>query len=147
MCGKLHSQPTREEISKPQCQCTEKWVSDLLGILMYCQQKNIIPDSPPPFNYKDHSYYLWQLLRNNKLGLNITLISDLLMQYEKDSSGTGWKCYKALKMLSSTTMGKSRASPLYVAEVFKAPLMKEIITPDNMNRYYSQIMGGLNVGW
>ena len=43
-------------------------------------------------------------------------------------------------MLSGATMGKSRVSPLFVVEVFKVPVMKEIITPDNVNGYYSQIM-------
>ena len=46
-------------------------------------------------------------------------------------------------MLSSVTMGKSGASPLYVVECFKAPKMKEVITHDNMKGYYSQIMTGL----
>ena len=40
-------------------------------------------------------------------------------------------------------MGKSGASPLYVVEVFKVPQMKKLITPDNINRYYFQIMMGL----
>ena len=40
-------------------------------------------------------------------------------------------------------MGKSGASPLYVVEVFKVPQTKELIMPDNVNRYYSQIMMGL----
>ena len=144
MCGKLHSQPTKEEISKHQCQHTEKWGSDLPGIHTYCQQKGIIPENPPPFNYKDHSDYLRQLLcNNNKLELNIMSISDLLKQYKKDSSGTGRKHYKALKMLSSSTMGKSGTSPLYMAEVLKVPQMKELVTPNNVNGYYSQIMTGL----
>ena len=29
LCGKLHSQPTKEEVVKCQCQCTDKWASDL----------------------------------------------------------------------------------------------------------------------
>ena len=40
-------------------------------------------------------------------------------------------------------MGKSGASPLFIVEVFKASVTKEIITPDNINGYYSQIMMGL----
>ena len=40
-------------------------------------------------------------------------------------------------------MGKSGGSPLSAMEVFKAPVMKEIIMPDNVNRYYSEIMTGL----
>ena len=40
-------------------------------------------------------------------------------------------------------MGKSGASPLFIVEVFKVPVMKEIITPDNVNGYYSQVMTGL----
>ena len=132
MCRKLHSQPTKEEISKHQCQCTDKWGSDLPDIHMYHQQKGIIPDSPPPFNYKDHSNYLQQLLHNNKLRLNIMPISDLLAQYKKNSSGTRKKCYEALKMLSRATMGKSGALPLYVVEVFKAPQTKKIVTSDNV---------------
>ena len=46
-------------------------------------------------------------------------------------------------MLSGTTMGKSGASPLFIVEVFKVPITKEIITPNNVNGYYSQIMIGL----
>ena len=46
-------------------------------------------------------------------------------------------------MLLGVTMGKSGASPLFVVEVFKAPVTKELITPDNVNGYYSQIMMGL----
>ena len=46
-------------------------------------------------------------------------------------------------MLSGTTMGKSGASPLFVMKVFKVPVTKELITPDNINRFYSQIMTGL----
>ena len=144
LCEKLCSQPTKEEITKCQCRCTEKWGSDLLGIHSNCQWKGIIPESPPPHNYKDHSDYIRQLLsNNNELGLSITPISDLLEQYQKDSSSTGWKCYEVLKMLSSATMGNSSASPLYMVEVFKAPQTKELITPDNGNGYYSQIMTGL----
>ena len=29
LCGKLHSQPTKEEVEKHQCRCADKWVSDL----------------------------------------------------------------------------------------------------------------------
>ena len=46
-------------------------------------------------------------------------------------------------MLSGTTMGKSGDLPLFMVEVFKVPVMKELITPDNVNGYYSQIMTGL----
>ena len=46
-------------------------------------------------------------------------------------------------MLSSATMGKSEASPLFMVEVFKVPQTKEILTPNNVNGYYSQIMTGL----
>ena len=41
------------------------------------------------------------------------------------------------------TIEKSGASPLFIMEVFMAPMTKEIITPDNINGYYSQIMTGL----
>ena len=37
LCGKLHSQPTKEEIEKRQCWCTTKWVFDLPGIHSYQQ--------------------------------------------------------------------------------------------------------------
>ena len=43
-------------------------------------------------------------------------------------------------MLSGATMGKSGASPLFIIEVFMVPMTKEIITLDNINGYYSQIM-------
>ena len=46
-------------------------------------------------------------------------------------------------MLSGLTMGKSGASPFFVVEVFRAPQTKELIMPDNVNGYYSQIMTGL----
>ena len=46
-------------------------------------------------------------------------------------------------MLSGMTMGKSRASPLFMVEVFKVPIMKELIMPDDVNGYYSKIMTGL----
>ena len=82
------------------------------------------------------------LCNNESAGLSIHHISDLLKHYSKDSSSTGKKQYDALKMLSGATMGKSGASPLFVVEVFKVPMMKEIITPDNINRYYSQVIVG-----
>ena len=75
--------------------------------------------------------------------MSIHHISNLLKHYSKDPSSTGRKQYDTLKMLSGATMGKSRASPLFVVEVFMAPVMKEIIKPNNVNRYYSQIMMGL----
>ena len=110
----------------------------------YRQWKGIIPDNPPPHDYKDHSNYIRQVLRNNEsAGLTIHHISNLLKHYSKDSSSSGQKRYDALKMLSGATMGKSGASPLFVVEVFKMPVMKEIIGPDNVNGYYSQIMMGL----
>ena len=144
LCGKLHSQPMKEEIEKCQCQHTDKWASDLPSMQSYQQWKGIIPESPPPHDYKDHSDYIRQVLHNNKsAGLSIHHISDLLKQYSKDPSSTGQKRYEALKMLSGTTMGKSGASPLFIIEVFKVPIMKEIITPDNVNGYYSQVMMGL----
>ena len=87
--------------------------------------------------------YLRQLLRTNELGLNIMPISELLVQYKKDTNATSEKCYEALKTLSTASMGKSGTSPLYVVECFKAPKAKEVITCDNVNRYYSQIMTGL----
>ena len=40
-------------------------------------------------------------------------------------------------------MRKSRTSPLFMVEVFKVAVVKELIMPDNVNRYYSQIMTGL----
>ena len=42
LCGKLCSQPTKEEIEKHQCQHTDKWASDLLSIQSYWQWKGII---------------------------------------------------------------------------------------------------------
>ena len=144
MCGKLHSQPTKEEIEKCQCQHTDKWASDLPSIQSYRQWKGIIPENPPPHDYKDHSDYIQQVLRNNKsTGLSIHHISDLLKQYSKNHSSTRRKRYEAVKTLSGATMGKSRASPLFVVEVFQVPVTKELITPDNVNGYYSQIMMGL----
>ena len=58
LCGKLHSQPTKEEIGKRQCQCTDKWASNLPSIHSYQQRKGIIPENPPPHDYKDHSDYI-----------------------------------------------------------------------------------------
>ena len=58
LCGKLCSQPTNEEIEKCQCRRTDKWASDLLSMQSYWQQKGIIPESPPPHDYKDHSDYI-----------------------------------------------------------------------------------------
>ena len=58
LCGKLRSQPTKEEISKCHCWCTEKWASDMPGVNSYRQRKGIIPESPPPHNFKDHSDYI-----------------------------------------------------------------------------------------
>ena len=144
LCGKLCSQPTKEEIEKYQCQCTEKWASNLPDIHSYWQRKGIIPESPPPHDFKDHSDYIWQLLCNNESSsLSIYPLADLLKQYSKDPSSTGPKQYEAVKMLSGATMGKSSASPLYVVEVLKVTQTKELITPDNINRYYSQIRTGL----
>ena len=91
LCGKLCSQPTKEEITKRQCWRSEKWASDLPGIHSYCQWKGIIPDNPSPHNFKDHSDYIRQLLRNNESGLSITPIINLLNQYRNDTSTTGWK--------------------------------------------------------
>ena len=143
LCGKLCSQPMKEEIEKCQCRRTEKWASDLPGIHSYQQWKGIILESPPPHDFKGHSDYIWQLLCNNESGLSIIPLADLLNQYHKDSSTTGQKRYEAVKTLSGTTMGKSSALPLYMVEVFKAPQMKELIMPNNVNGYYSQIMTGL----
>ena len=114
MCGKLRSQPNEEEISKRQSWHTNKWSADLPGIHSYHQHKGIIPENPPAFSFKDHSDYLHQLLQMNELRLNIMPISELLAQYKKDTSATSQKRYEALRMLSSSTMGKSSASPLYV---------------------------------
>ena len=58
LCGKLHSQPTKEEMMKCQCRRTEKWASDLPGIHSYRQWKGIIPESPPPHDFKDHPDYI-----------------------------------------------------------------------------------------
>ena len=89
LCGKLHSQPMKEEIEKCQCQRTDKWASDLLSMQSYRQRKGIIPESPPLHDYKDHSDYIRQVLRNNEsAGLSIHRISDLLKQYSKDPSST-----------------------------------------------------------
>ena len=44
LCGKLHSQPTKEEVKKHQCRRADKWVSDLPSMQSYWQQKEIIPD-------------------------------------------------------------------------------------------------------
>ena len=143
LCGKLRSQPMKEEIKKCQCRRNETWTSDLPSIHLYQQRKGIIPESPPPHDFKDHSDYIQQLLHNNESGLSITPLADLLNQYCKDSSATRQKRYEAVKTLSGMTMGKSCASPLYVVEVFKVPQMKELIMPDNVNGYYSQIMTGL----
>ena len=110
----------------------------------YWQWKGIIPDNPPPNDFKDHSDYIRQVLCNNKsAGLSIHHISGLLKHYSKDQSSTGLKRYDALKTLSDMTMGKSGASPLFVVEVFTAPVTKKLIMPDNVNGYYSQIMMGL----
>ena len=57
LCGKLCSQPTKEEIEKCQCLHTKKWVSDLPGIHSHRQRKGIIPESPPPHDFRDHSDY------------------------------------------------------------------------------------------
>ena len=136
----LYTLPDEER----QCQHADKWVSDLPSMQSYRQWKRIILDNPPPHDYKDHSDYIRQVLCNNEsASLSIHHISDLLKHYSKDSSSTGKKWYDALKMLSGVTMGKSGASPLFMVEVFKVPVTKEIITPDNVNGYYSQVTTGL----
>ena len=90
LCGQLHSQPTKEEVKKHQCRHADKWVSDLPSMQSYQQQKGIIPDNPPPHDYKDHSDYIRPVLRNNEsAGLSIHHISDLLKHYSKDPSSTG----------------------------------------------------------
>ena len=43
LCGKLCSQPTKEEIEKCQCWCTNKWASNLPSIHSYRQRKGILP--------------------------------------------------------------------------------------------------------
>ena len=58
LCGKLRSQPKKEEIEKCQCWHTDKWASDLLSIQSYWQRKGIILECPPPHDYKDHSDYI-----------------------------------------------------------------------------------------
>ena len=58
LCGKLCSQPTKEEVKKYQCWCADKWASDLPSMQSYWQRKGIIPDNPPPHDYKDHSDYI-----------------------------------------------------------------------------------------
>ena len=89
LCGKLCSQPTKEEVEKHQCQCADKWTSDLPSLQSYWQRKGIIPDNPPPHNYKDHSNYIRQVLCNNKsASLSIHHISNLLKHYSKDSSSS-----------------------------------------------------------
>ena len=144
LCGKLRSQPTKEEVKKCQCRLANKWASNLPSIQSYQQWKGIIPDNPPPHDYKDHSDYIRQVLHNNEsTSLSIHHISDLLKHYSKDPSSTGQKWYDALKTLLGVTMGKNGASPLFVMKVFMVPVTKEIITPDKVNRYYSQIMTGL----
>ena len=92
LCGKLHSQPTKEGIEKHQCWRTKKWASDLPGIHSYLQRKGIIPESPPPHDFRDHSNYIWQMLHNNdSSSLSIYLLANLLKQYSKDTSSTGRK--------------------------------------------------------
>ena len=58
LCGKLRSQPMKEEVKKHQCQHADKWASDLPSLQSYRQQKGIIPDNPPPNEFKDHSDYI-----------------------------------------------------------------------------------------
>ena len=58
LCGKLRSQPKKEEVEKHQCWHADKWASDLLSMQSYQQWKGIIPDNPPPHDYKDHSDYI-----------------------------------------------------------------------------------------
>ena len=133
LCGKLRSQPTKEEVEKCQCRRADKWASNLPSMQSYQQRKGIIPDNPPPHDYKDHFDYIRQVLHNNEsAGLSIHHISNLLKHYSKDPSSTGQKRYEALKMLLGMSIGKSGASPLFVVEVFKAPVMKEIITPNKV---------------
>ena len=72
LCGKLCSQPTKEEVKKCQCRHADKWASDLPSMQSYRQWKEIIPDNLPPNNFKDHSNYIRQVLCNNKsAGLSI----------------------------------------------------------------------------
>ena len=92
LCGNLRSQPTKEEVKKCQCQHADKWASDLPSMQSYWQRKGIIPDNPPPHDYKDHSDYIQQVLCNNEsAGLSIHHISDLLKHYSKGLSSTGRK--------------------------------------------------------
>ena len=92
LCGKLRSQPTKEGVEKCQCRRADKWVSNLPSMQSYWQRKGIIPDNPPPHDYKDHSDYIRQVLHNNKsTGLSIHHISNLLKHYSKDPSSTGRK--------------------------------------------------------
>ena len=100
-------------------------MSNLLSLQSYWQWKGIIPDNPPPHDYKGHSDYIRQVLCNNEsASLSIHHISDLLKHYSKDPSSTGQKRYDVLKMLSGATMRKSGALPLFVVEVFKVPVTK-----------------------
>ena len=89
LCGKLRSQPTKEEVEKCRCRRANKWASDLPSMQSYLQQKGIIPDNPPLHDYNHHSDYIQQVLHNNELAsLSIHHISDLLKHYSKDSSST-----------------------------------------------------------
>ena len=58
LCGKLHSQPTKEEVKKCQCPLADKWASYLPSMQSYWQWKGIILDNLPPHDYKDHSNYI-----------------------------------------------------------------------------------------
>ena len=67
LCGKLHSQPTKEEVEKRQFRHADKWASDLPSMQSYQQLKGIIPDNPPPHDYKDHSNYIRQVLAQQRV--------------------------------------------------------------------------------
>ena len=58
LCGKLRSQPTKEEVKKCQCRHADKWASDLPSMQSYWQWKGIILDNPPPHEYRDYSDYI-----------------------------------------------------------------------------------------
>ena len=58
LCGKLRSQPTKEEVEKCRCWRADKWASNLPSLQSYGQWKGIISHNPPPHDYKDHSDYI-----------------------------------------------------------------------------------------
>ena len=121
-----------------------KWVSDSPLAISYCQCMAIfVHNLPEGRNCNDHTDYIWQVMRHDKLRVNIKLLDDRIKELQGLTSAHHMGLLAVLKEWKGKQMGNSSITPQYMVEAFAEPASQRKIMKCHDDHWHSDLMVGL----